>query len=899
MMTKQTTSSSPAQVLIALVRSTVARRRIITVLMTIAFAVALTALALVFADALLSLPPALRIPALPLWLAGGAAAIVMLALVARSFIPSVATAAQLAEDFSADQRRTLSTALALETMPGELAAAGVRRLAAELQPDRWMQHLPRSQAQRWLVALVALALVAGVVHVVVPTMFGAVLPRFTDPRGDHPPFSLSSVTWATAPIRVRSGDAARFEAAISGPGAAQGLELHARPVSGGDEQSLTMFQVGTGRYAGELAGVTGPLDVWAAGGGTRTHYHRLDVDMVPVLTRLEVGIEAPRYARLDPERRRLRAGELGEFAALPGSRLVLTPSANRSLAAVLVAHDGGAALRLPLVNGAVTIADLTQGIWSLSLEASDGIRNDAQPILRITARTDEPPRARIVQPGNDALATPGMTVPLTIEADDDLGLENVARVSEYNQLPAPELSEVVTDRRYRRASQLHLPTVGVAPGDVITIHAIARDSRPDPQFSPSDSRHIRIISEEEYNRMLMKRIRPDALERKYQPFTHDLAELEEAMKELRRSTPAKDELDRQLAELAKKAGELKRKIRALKRETPLFASEPQLQEMLSQAAEELEKSAQEGKPSAREDGKRLASDLALLTRLARAQGFTARLRQLIDAEQNATERLAPLAEHRRLSDSDRVRLRELGGQEDTLAQALTEWSELAPKLADDLRYGPWAKSDQPKNSAAASESADLLDGLGQAVTATGAADLKRQAANAARSGDGVEAQRLAALARDRLMELLPKSLNMAGSCSGEACMRLRWGNCSGLAKTLGGLGGAAGNGYGVGGAGSAGMGLFLGYGGDDLGGSLPSDSMDLFGPENFGDVSGQSGDSKDGIAAIAAAGSGEVRQATTYQRQQRASTATQRSSLSAEQQRLVDDYFRRLEGKKP
>ena len=230
MMTKQTTLS-PAQALIALVRSTVARRRIITVLMTIAFAVALSALALVFADALLSLPPALRIPALPLWLAGGAAAMVMLALVARSFIPSIATAAQLAEEFSADQRRTLSTALALETMPGELAAAGVRRLDAELQPDRWMQHLPRSQAQRWLVALVALALIAGIVHVVVPTMFGAVLPRFTDPRGDHPPFSLSSVTWATAPIRVRSGDAARFEAAISGPGAAQGLELHARAQS--------------------------------------------------------------------------------------------------------------------------------------------------------------------------------------------------------------------------------------------------------------------------------------------------------------------------------------------------------------------------------------------------------------------------------------------------------------------------------------------------------------------------------------------------------------------------------------------------------------------------------------------------------------------------------------------
>lgn len=899
-MTTPSPALSPAKAVIASIRAAVAKRRLATALGVFAWVVAASALAFVFADALLALPELMRIPALPLWLAGSAVALLVIAVLVRSFVPSADTAARVAEDAAADPRRTLSTALALETMPGELAAAGVRRLEADLRADRWLRHLPRSRAKRWLIGVVALAVFAGVAHVAVPTLFPTVVPRFTDPRGDHPPFSLSTVTWATAPQRVRSGDAARFEATISGPGAARGLELRARPVGGGSEQALTMFQVGSGRFAGELAGVTGPMEVWVAGGGTRTRYHRLEVDLVPVLARLDVGLEAPRYARLEVERRRLKAGELGELAALPGSRLILTPSANRPLAAVITSRDGEAPQRLPLVDGAVTIAELVPGTWSICLEASDGIRNDAQPVLRITARSDEPPRARIAQPGHDALATPGMTVPLTIEADDDLGLDKVARVGEYNQLPAPELVEAVSDRRYRRAGELHLPSLGVAPGDVITISAVARDTRPQAQFSASDSRNLRIISEEEYNRMLMRRVRPEALERKYQPFTQDLAELEEAMRELRKAMPAKDELDRRLAELAKRAGELKRKVNALKREKPLFAIEPRLQQMLAEAAEALEQDAKSGKLSEkRNEGRRLAADLALLTRLARAQGFTARLRQLIDAEQNATERLAPFAEHRRLSDSDRVRLREVGGQEDTLAQALDEWSELAPKLADDLRYGPWARPDQPKESAAASESADLLDGLGQAVTATGAADLKRKAANAARSGDGVEAQRLAAQARDRLLALLPKCLGMSGSCEGEACLRLRWGDCASLCSALGGLGLAAGNGFGVGGAGAGGLGLFLGYGGDDLGGSMPSDTMDLYGPENLGDLGGGSGDAKDGVAAIAAAGSGQVREATAYQRQQRAGTATKRTALSPEQQRLVDEYYRRLEETKP
>lgn len=891
--------STPAQRLIAATRATILRRRVATALAALTCAVAASAFVVVLVDAVVALPEALRIPALPAWLAGAALALLALATLARRWTPAADDAARLAEVASGDDGRRLSTALALERMPGELAAAGATRFSVGLDQARVIAGLPRSRAPRWLVVLVLVAVVSAITHVLVPTLYPTVVPRFTDPRGDHPPFSLSTVELVTAPARVRSGDAARFEATISGPGAVRGLELCARPVDGGPQQTLTMFQIGAGRFAGELAGVTVPLQVWVVGGGTRTRYHRIEVDLVPVLARLDVSLESPRYARLEPERRRVKSGDLVELAALPGSSLKLTPSANRPLVALIARRDDGDAVRLPLSDGSAVITNLAPGTWTLALEAGDGIRNDPQPLLRITARVDEPPRARVAQPGNDALATPGMTIPLTIEADDDLGLVGVARVAEYNQLPAPELTDVTNDRRYRRATQLKLPEVGVKPGDVITVAAVARDSRPDAQFSPSDSRSIRIISETEYNQMLLRRIRPEALERKYQPFAHDLAELEEAMRELRRTTPAKDELDRKLAELAKRAGELKRKVRSLKRDTPLFAVEPQLQEMLAEAAEALERDARDGKPGDRNEGQRLGQDLALLTRLARAQGFAARLRQLIDAEQNATERLAPFAEHRRLSDSDRVRLRELATQEDTLAQALDDWAELAPKLADDLRYGPWAKPDRPQDAASSSESADLLDALGKAVNDTGAADLKRRAAQAARGGDGVEAQRLAAQARDRLLELLPKSLGMGGACQGEAMMRLRWGDCLGLGKCLNGLAAGFGNGFGLGGAGAAGLGAFLGYGGDDMGGSMPSDAMDLFGPENLGDLGGASDQAKDGVAAIAAAGSGDVREATAYQRQQRAGTATKRTALSPEQQRLVDEYYRRLEGTKP
>ena len=186
--------------------------------------------------------------------------------------------------------------------------------------------------------------------------------------------------------------------------------------------------------------------------------------------------------------------------------------------------------------------------------------------------------------------------------------------------------------------------------------------------------------------------------------------------------------------------------------------------------------------------------------------------------------------------------------------------------------------------------------MARLLDATGAADLKRKAAAAARAGDGREAQRLAAEARDRLLALLPKCNGLSGMCEGEACLRISWSDCQGTAKTLGCLGMGFGNGFGLGGVGSGGLGLFVGYGGDDQGGSMPSGNLDLYGPENLGDMGGAHDDNgKDGVAAMAASGGAPPRQATGYRRAVRATTGAARTALSADEQRLIDAYYRQLD----
>lgn len=879
----------PALDLIARTRAIVAARRRRSAVLALAFLAAATLVALVGADALIGLPDALRVPALPAL--AGATIIALVAALALRRAPGPDAAARLAEAACGDDQRWLSAALDLATRPGELAAAGAARFAAAVDGSRLVSGLPAGRARRWSRALGVVALAALALHFAVPGLYAAVWPRLWDARGDHPPWSRTHLAWALAPERVRAGAAARFEVAVDGP--ARELALVARDADG-RLVTVPMFLAGEARYAGELSGVVNALTVWAEGGGTRTHRHALGVDPVPVLGPCDLALSAPDYARLETETRRVKPGEQAEFAVLPGSTLVLRASANRELAALIIQRDETAPQRLTLVGGAIRLPALP-GAYRVTPEAVDGIRGAAVAVLTLAARIDQPPRAQIVQPSRDTLATPSMRLPLVLAADDDLGLVTVHRPRAYNGLEAPELSDAARERSWRRESSLDLATLGVRPGDVLTIGALARDTRPAAQWSPSAERHVRIISEAEYNRQVRARLGPDALERKYRDLIRELRELERASDRLAREPLPKSELDAKLAELGQRASALAAKSRALKRPDPLFAVEPDLQEAIAKAADELAAAAASGDPKRRpagEVGEMLRQDLALITRLGRAQGLLARLRQLIDAEQNASGRLEPFAEHRRLTDTDRVRLRELADQEIQIADALQQWLELAPKVSGDLRTLALDEGQPPASRDEGAAAADQLDELTRAVAGTDATTLKRVAATAARGGDGVEAHRQAAEARDRLLALLPRTGQCQSQCNGMG-LSLSW--CTGKAGR--GFGFGFGNsGFGMGGSGEGGMGVALGYGGDDLGNSAASGAMDLLGPENFADLGGQVGGEGDGgIAAIAASGGGGVQAPAAYRQGVRRTSAAARTALDPDQQRVVDDYFRRLE----
>ncbi len=906
--------------IVATTRTTVATRRQRTWIAAAAMLLVATGLGLLVADALFACSAGVRWLLGHFWLALVPLAGVLVVAIRNRLAPAHGQAVRLAETALADHDRRLTTAMQLAVLGEQgdrLAAAGAQRFAHGLDAVALPARLPPSRAFAWITALAFFVLAAALVHGVLPDLFPTTAARFRHPEADLPPFSLTKLAFSAGPDRVRVGAAARFEVTVAGRPAAQLVlvacattagPLAAPPWSGAfrptREVLLPMFQVGPSTWAAELTEIRAGAWICAEGGGTRTRYRLLEVDPVPVLAAVDLRLEAPAYAGLEPEQLRLAPGAPATLAALPRSRLILRPSANRELGALLLWRDDlpadRPADRLELTrDGTAELRNLEPGSYRVAAVArADGLASEPLPGLTITARVDQPPRAAILQPSRDAVATPSMLVPFVAEADDDLGLISLTKVRAANGLEAPELVQAVHGRTVRWSQPLDLSQLGVVPGDALVLGLIARDSRPETQTSALVQRTIQVISEATFNRLVRERLPPDALAQKYAGALRDLRNLERRAAELRRLAPemTKEQVAAHLAKLATDARALEKQINGLRRDHPLFKVEPFLQDRMGDKAAAIAKTAEAGDVDRLpRDGlaEELAADLETVALATRTNRLLARLRQIIDAQQNTAKRLAPLAEPRRLSDTDRVRLRDLAEQEERIASQVGLW------LADEK---PLAAAMRP----AFAEDADRLDAIAAYVTAEDISNLLGLAAAAARTGDGAEAHRQATIAAERLARLLGgnegkgKGKPPPGGLAGMQNQLIAWSllmrgvdaNC--LADAMG-TGEGMGSGIGQG-SWSYGSGwLMPGFQGDDFGGSDLTNAMAMFGPEQFQQWQGTGEGDRPGLADLAAGGQADGRAAAGFRRALRSGTTAERSRLSDPEARLVGDYFRAVQ----
>jgi hypothetical protein len=876
-------NDAPA-VIVERTRELVARRRRIRGLALAAAAAPVLGLAVVALDASAGLPAWARLLLTGVVVLASIGVGALLLVVWRWLAPDARSARAQAEAALGDAHRHLTAAIELAAMPGPLAARAAGDFAAGLDVAQLAPRLPPARVGGFLLLGLAAAVLAGLMHLVQPSLLPAVLPRLADPFGDHPPWSATTLHWIEAPPRVRPPVAPRLVVRAEGP-APRELVLVGRDAGGAAVVRVVMLAIGGDQWAATLAPITGatlgasasPWTLWAEGAGTRTFLHRLDLDPVPFVTGGAVVHTSPDYSRLAQ-----RSHALGvappDIAALPGSRLVVAPTANRPLAGITLLRDGTRMAEGP--GPALTLDDPQPGRWTVRLEAEDGIVSDELPLFNLARREDQPPTVRFEQPASDGVATPDMAIPLHLVAEDDLGLVRLTRYRLRNGQRETEGREGLggTSDAWRGA----LRTDGARPGDVLRLGAVATDGRPpEGQFSAPAERTIHIISHGDYNALVMERIDQHALEQKYGDLLERIARLEA---ELAASAPAGEGPDAQAArlqQLAERAAALRAEVTALRRPEPLFAIEPELQQELEQHLAGLERAAREGRPPPDAGvAKRLRDELAALTAEAEAQALREQLRDLAAAQRTVAQELAELQRQGVDDDAERARLREASARQLEMERALKDWQEAAGMVQERLaRHRP--------------EDAAKLGELAQAVQKSEVERLVAQACRSGRAGrvgdacrDGEEAaRRLTALAGSAGEGSAGEADQAKGRCRSQLCGLAKRGfNPSSSQSSSGG-----------GATGASGGGMMVRRGGDPRGGQ----PLQLFGPEALTALAGNraGGRQQSGAqAGTSAAEAGRPNAATPYATGVRTTTAGVGASFSPGEELLIEDYFRRLDG---
>ena len=868
----------------------VARRRRRRGFALAAMALPVLLLLVVTLDASADLPAWLRLVLMLVTAVSSVGMIFLLLACWRWLAPTAEQARGQAEVALGDQHRHLTAAMELAIMPGPLAAQATVQFTDSLEVKRLTSGLPRLPVRRVLSLALAAIVVAGVVHLFRPTIFPMVVPRLLDPFGDHPPWSLTALHFIDPPIRVRPPAAPRLVVQVTGP-APRELVLVAEDSAGTAVARVVMLAIGSDQWSATLSPIDpvlvstlrSPLRLWAEGAGTRTHRHALVLDAVPYVTGGTVHHHSPAYSRLAEQKHPLGATQ-PTITALPGSRLVIAATSNRPLKSIAWWCDGKP--RQHASGAELVMEDPTPGAWSAVLEASDGIVSEPLPFFTVTRRIDQPPTIHFEQPQSDGVATPGMVVPLVITAEDDLGLVRLTRYQLRNGVRETEGRDALggTGDTWRGG----LRTDGAKPGDTLRIGAVATDNfPPDGQVSAPAERTIHIISDADYNEMVMEQIDEHALEQKYSSLLERIAELEAAMHQPPPADEKAEARAARLQELAERAQKMRAEVVDLHRPEPLFAIEPELQQELEQHLAELEKAARDGKPQeSPEEAAALQRELAEMTAQAEADALREQLQDLAAAQRLAAKELEDLKQHGLHNDADRARLREVSRQQQEMEQALTDWQEAAKLVQEAM---------PDKNSDEAGE----LKQLASDVQASEADRLVAQAGRSGRSGRVGEAHTDAVDAANRLEKIAGKKKSGEGKGEGKGLSK-----CKGFGQCQSQLQGLAKRGFsqsssksssGGGASGASGGGQIVRRGGTN---PRASQKMQLFGPEALKALNGgRAGNERQGKghSGAAAVETEESRSATAYATGVRTTTAGVGAAFSPGEQMLIEDYFRRLD----
>ncbi len=730
-------------------------------------------------------------------------------VLARRLDDNAETGGEIVSGFELQSTGNSTTTTAgLTQALAEMAVLKAARLAALVPPA---VAAPSQPVRRAAIGFGTLSLGVVLIAMFAPRLAGTEWLRFADPFGDHPPFSQTDLRVEPGNTKVRYGDGLDVFVTTAGPPVDE-LELVLRTgntKTGQREETLPMFPDSPGRWRASVASVTLPGQYFVRARSTRSHRFQLEVITVPELAEVRFRVTPPEYTRDAPYEGPLPQGGL---SALAGATVEVRARSNRPLSRgslELVSGEHRETVRLEPVSSDGTSHEVV-GSWTIArpgtfqLKVTDVTGQDSRDSFTgtINVLKDQVPFVRLLEPAPQSLATPSITLPVVITAEDDYGITRLQLYRSLNDSRAIPLSLPTTSppsRRHEEQTPLPLSAYGLRPGDVIKLFARVEDNDPaGAKGAESPVAVIQIISDEELQQMLRTREGVDMLLSKYQAAERRLEALQEEIEQLKKKLEKRDadgslsdEEKESLEKLAERIAEEAEAVRESAEHVLPYDIDKSLNDELKTLAKRMDEAAEQCQQAASKPGEKPSAGQAVrklkeiqeklaqerkefkegvndpLDRLAEIYPLLEDQNRFVDLyyrQRDLAERLASLKDRDNPDDpATKSRMRELEEEQrknrEDLESLLNDIEEHASRLPDD----------DPKLK-------KLADSAREFVAAVRESDAN-QAMSDAESGlaefSGTRGHREAKNAADILEKFLSRCQGMGQQCEG-ACDSLKF-----------------------------------------------------------------------------------------------------------------------------
>ncbi len=567
----------------------------------------------------------------------------------------------------------------------QLASARAGERLAAIAPASVLPIDPARQAA-WI--LCGSIFITATLATIMPGVAWNQYQRFLFPNRDVPPFTGVTIELDPPHATVLYGADLAIHARVSA-GRAEFLEL-VTVTADGKEHSLPMLQQRTNEWQAILMRLTTPMDFYARSGRSRSRIGRIEVQMTPQIISTKVHITPPAYTKRPAYEGAIpKDGIIG----LAGTSVEFSVASNRPLreGRLLLALRNGTNQQVTfspapsaadrgddasIVRGSIQLQQ--PGRFDISVFDIDGIESLDRTSGTITIAVDQRPVVRILEPKPLSLATPDISLPVVVAAEDDFGLTSLQLYRSLNGSSATPMP-CKLDGGARQNAELALPLnrYGLSPGDEIRLFARAEDNDPaGAKGAESPVTIVRIISTEQFQEMMLREQGAESIAAKYQEAERYLEKLAQSLAELQKaadaaaenpdSKQAAGELQKKLEVARQTAAEAATNLKKLSEQAMPIDVDRELAKRLAKMAEEATKAgkglsemaqAQAGKPLTAQQRDQLRK---------MAEQISGRRKQLDEQAIHPLERLQqamPLI-------IDEQRFAELAAQQRDLAQRL-------------------------------------------------------------------------------------------------------------------------------------------------------------------------------------------------------------------------------------